>query len=187
MLQGLLVALIRRMQVCARDQLAEMFLRRVATIHKWAKEELEQIQFGQRGQVERLIGTLDGVLSILAAEPDNAAAGAQIREYLAPAGGIDGVRETCAMVQATSGNNYLPLVWKHFKCHRSVLFRLVHLLDIRPTTTQDRTLIDALNLIRTYQDKHRIEWITESIDLSFASDRWRSSCARATAMVLVWA
>lgn len=168
----LLVALIRRMQVRARDQLAEMFLRRVATIHKRAKEELDQIQFGQRGQIERLIGTLDGVLAILDGEPDNAAAGAQIREYLAPAGGVHGVRETCAQVQATSGNNYLPLVWKHFKSHRSILFRLVHLLDIR-ATTQDRTLIDALNLIKTYQDKHRIEWITESIDLSFASDRWR--------------
>lgn len=168
----LLVALIRRMQIRARDQLAEMFLRRVATIHKRAKEELDQIQFGQRGQIERLIGTLDGVLAILDGELDNAAAGAQIREYLAPAGGVHGVRETCAQVQATSGNNYLPLVWKHFKSHRSILFRLVHLLDIR-ATTQDRTLIDALNLIKTYQDKHRIEWITESIDLSFASDRWR--------------
>lgn len=64
----LLVALIRRMQVRARDQLAEMFLRRVATIHKRAKEELDQIQFGQRGQIERLIGTLDGVLAILDGE-----------------------------------------------------------------------------------------------------------------------
>jgi hypothetical protein len=68
----LMVALIHRMQVRARDQLAEMFLRRVATIHKRAKEELERIQIDQRGQVERLVGTLDGVLSILADEPDNA-------------------------------------------------------------------------------------------------------------------
>lgn len=119
-----------------------------------------------------MIGTLDGVLSILATEPNNAAAGAQIREYLAPAGGVDGIRETCALVQASSGNNHPPLVWKHFKSHRSVLFRLVHMLDIRPTS-QERSLIDALALIKIYQDKHRIEWIAESIELSFASDRWR--------------
>lgn len=168
----LIVALIQRMQVRARDQLAEMFLRRVATIHKRAKEELEQIHFSQRSQIEKLIGTLDGVLSILAVEPDNAAAGVQIREYLAPAGGIEKVRETCAQVQATNGSNYLPLIWKHFKSHRSILFRLVHLLDIRPTS-QDRSLIDALELIKIYQDKHRIEWIEDDIDLSFVSDRWR--------------
>lgn len=168
----LMLSLIQRMQIRARDQLAEMFLRRVATIHKRAKENLEQIQFSQRNQVEQLIGTLGGVLSILATEPDNAVAGSQIREYLKPAGGIEKIRETCAQVQATSSNNYLPLVWKHFKSHRSILFRLVHLLDIRPTT-QDRTLIDALDIIKTYQDKHRIEWIDDGIDLSFASDRWR--------------
>lgn len=168
----LIVALIQRMQIRARDQLAEMFLRRVATIHKRAKEELEQIHFSQRSQIEKLIGTLDGVLAILALEPDNTVAGGQIREYLAPVGGIEKVRETCAQVQATNSNNYLPLIWKHFKSHRFILFKLVHLLDIRPTS-QDRSLIDALTLIKNYQEKHRIEWIDDSIDLSFVSDRWR--------------
>ncbi|HNA27564.1 MAG TPA: Tn3 family transposase [Nitrospira sp.] len=168
----LMVALIHRMQVRARDQLAEMFLRRVATIHKRAKEELERIQIDQRGQVERLVGTLDGVLSILADEPDNAAAGAQIREYLEPAGGVEQIRERCAQIQASSGNNYLPLIWKHFRPHRSLLFRLAHLLDIRPSS-QDRTLIDALEVIKLYQDKHRIDWIGDRVDLSFAAERWR--------------
>ncbi|WP_374493403.1 Tn3 family transposase [Zoogloea sp.] len=168
----LMVALIHRMQVRARDQLAEMFLRRVATIHKRAKEELERIQIDQRGQVERLVGTLDGVLSILAGEPDNATAGAQIREYLEPVGGIDQVRERCAQIQASSGNNYLPLIWKHFRPHRSLLFRLAHLLEIRPTS-QDRSLVTALEVIKLYQDKHRIDWIGDSIDLSFAAERWR--------------
>ena len=166
----LMVALIHRMQVRARDQLAEMFLRRVATIHKRAKEELERIQIDQRGQVERLVGTLDGVLSILAGEPDNATAGAQIREYLEPVGGIDQVRERCAQIQASSGNNYLPLIWKHFRPHRSLLFRLAHLLEIRPTS-QDRSLVNALEVIKLYQDKHRIDWIGDSIDLSFAAER----------------
>lgn len=168
----LMLALIHRMQVRARDQLTEMFLRRVATIHKRAKEELEQIQSKQRGQAERLIGTLDQVLAILEREPDNATAGGEIRECLAPAGGINQLRLSCAQVQATSGNNYLPLVWKHFKSHRAVLFRLVDLLDIAPTS-QDTALVDALDVIKTYQEKHRIEWIDEEVNLSFASDRWR--------------
>jgi hypothetical protein len=168
----LIVALIHRMQVRARDQLAEMFLRRVATIHKRAKDDLEQIRFNQREEVERLICTLDDVLTILELEPDNAAAGGRIRDYLLPEGGTEPIRQSCAKVQATSGNNYLPLVWKQFKSHRSILFRLVHLLDIQPTS-QDRTLIDALDVIKSYQDKHRIEWIDEPLNLTFASDRWR--------------
>jgi hypothetical protein len=148
------------MQVRARDQLVEMFLRRVATIHKRAKEELERIQIDQRGQVERLVGTLDGVVDP-GGRARQCAAGAQIREYLEPAGGIEQIRERCAQIQASSGNNYLPLIWKHFRPHRSLLFRLAHLLDIRPTS-QDRTLIDALEVIKLYQDKHRIDWIGDS-------------------------
>ncbi len=168
----LILALIHRMQVRARDQLSEMFLRRVATIHKRAKEELEEIQHKQRGQVERLIGTLDNVLAILEQEDDDSKTGVQIRECLAEAGDVAQLRLACARVQATSGNNYLPLVWRHFKSHRAVLFRLVDLLEIAPTS-QEMALVDALDVIKTYQDKHRIEWITESVDLSFVSDRWR--------------
>ncbi|MFB9160265.1 Tn3 family transposase [Chromobacterium violaceum] len=168
----LMLALIHRMQVRARDQLTEMFLRRVATIHKRAKEELEQIQTKQRSQIERLVGTLDNVLAILEQEPDDSKAGGQIREYLVSVGGINQIRLSCAQVQATSGSNYLPLVWKHFKSHRPILFRLVSLIEILPTS-QDTALVDALDVIKTYHDKHRIEWIDENVDLSFASDRWR--------------
>ncbi|WP_341679368.1 Tn3 family transposase [Niveibacterium sp. SC-1] len=168
----LIAALILRMKVRARDQLAEMFLRRVATIHKRAKEELETLQAAQRSQVEDLIGTLDDVLAILEVESDDAAAGKRIRACLKPAGGAQRLRETCAQVKAMSGSNYLPLVWKHFKSHRSILFRLTHLLDIRPTS-QDTALLDALELIKRHQDKHRVEWIEDAGDISFASERWR--------------
>ncbi|MGH8330745.1 MAG: DUF4158 domain-containing protein, partial [Pseudomonas sp.] len=119
----LILALIYRMRVRTRDHLAEMFIRRISTIHKRAKEELEQIQLRQRQKLEQLVATLDGVLEILAQEPDNQEAGSLIREYLSPDDNLDRLRETCAEVQATGGNNYLPLIWKHFKSHRSLLFR----------------------------------------------------------------
>ncbi|TRZ55817.1 hypothetical protein DZA28_30415, partial [Pseudomonas alloputida] len=68
------------------------------------------------------------------------------------------------------GNNYLPLIWKHFRSHRSLLFRLSHLLQLEPTT-QDRSLVQALELIQDSENLHR-EWIDEHVDLSFASERW---------------
>ncbi|WP_028628399.1 Tn3 family transposase [Metapseudomonas resinovorans] len=166
----LMLALIYRMRVRTRDHLAEMFIRRISTIHKRAKEELEQIQVRQRQKVEQLVATLGGVLQILAQEPNNEEAGSLIREYLCPDGNLDRLRESCSEVQATGGNNYLPLIWKHFKSHRSLLFRLSHLLQLEPTT-QDRTLIQALQLIQDNENLHR-EWIDEHVDLSFASERW---------------
>ncbi|MFQ6351201.1 Tn3 family transposase, partial [Pseudomonas palleroniana] len=123
----LMLALIYRMRVRTRDHLAEMFIRRISTIHKRAKEELEQIQARQRQKLEQLAATLDGVVQILVQEPDDQEAGSLIREYLSPDGNLERLRETCAEVQATGGNNYLPLIWKHFRSHRSLLFRLSHL------------------------------------------------------------
>lgn len=166
----LMLALIYLMRVRARDHLAEMFIKRIATIHKRAKDELEQIQVRQRKKLELLVGTLGGVLEILAQEPDNQEAGSLIREYLSAEGNIDRLREACAEVQATGGSNYLPLLWKHFKSHRSLLFRLSHLLKLEPTT-QDRSLIEALQMVQENENLHR-EWIDEHVDLSFASDRW---------------
>lgn len=166
----LMLALIYRMRVRTRDHLAEMFIRRISTIHKRAKEELEQIQARQRQKLEQLAATLDGVVQILVQEPDDQEAGSLIREFLSPDGNLDRLRETCAEVQATGGNNYLPLIWKHFKSHRSLLFRLSHLLQLEPTT-QDRSLIQALQLIQDSENLNR-EWIDEHVDLSFASERW---------------
>ncbi|EPM0318863.1 Tn3 family transposase, partial [Pseudomonas aeruginosa] len=150
----LMLALIYRMRVRTRDHLAEMFIRRISTIHKRAKEELEQIQARQRQKLEQLAATLDGVVQILVQEPDDQEAGSLIREYLSPDGNLERLRETCAEVQATGGNNYLPLIWKHFRSHRSLLFRLSHLLQLEPTT-QDRSLVQALQLIQDSENLHR--------------------------------
>ena len=72
----------------------------------------------------------------------------------------------------------MPLIWRHFKSHRSLLFRLSHLLQLEPTT-QDRSLIQALQLIQDSENLHR-EWIDEHVDLSFASDRWVKIVRRPT-------
>lgn len=167
----LMLALIYRMRVRARDHLAEMFIRRMATIHKRAKDELQQIQIRQRNQAEQLVATLAGVAEILAQESDDLEAGHQIRAYLSPQGDINVLRQACAEVQAVSGDNYLPLLWGYFRSHRSLLFRLADLLSLEPTT-QDRSLVRALQVVMENEQRHR-EWIDEHVDISFASERWR--------------
>lgn len=173
---ALMLALIYRMRVRARDHLAEMFIRRMAMIHKRAKDELLNIQARQRNKMEQLVATLDGVLEILAQEPNDQEAGHLIREYLGNYGTIDAVRQACAEVQAVSGDNYLPLLWRHFKSHRSLMFRLADLLQLEPTS-QDRSLVKALEIIKGYEPYHR-EWIDELVDLSFASERWKKLIRR---------
>ena len=47
------------MRVRTRDDIAEMLLKRMATIHKRAKEELVEIQLEQRQRTEKLMGKLE--------------------------------------------------------------------------------------------------------------------------------
>jgi hypothetical protein len=88
------------MRVRARDDLADMFVRRVGAIHKRASDELDVIQRKQREQVEDLVGMLDGVVDILADESDETAIAKAVRKLLAPKGDLEPLRESCAALFA---------------------------------------------------------------------------------------
>jgi hypothetical protein len=63
---ALMLAVIQRLRSRVRDDIAEMFVRRTAKIHKRAKEELNAIILGQRARSEALIAKLADVLAIVA-------------------------------------------------------------------------------------------------------------------------
>jgi TnpA family transposase len=70
-----------------------------------------------------------------------------------------------------SGND-LPLLWPIHARHRSLLFRLIDLLDIQPAT-QDRSLLDAMAVVSKHRHTRRDE-LPDSVDLGFASQRWQN-------------
>ncbi|KND57946.1 Mobile element protein [Candidatus Burkholderia verschuerenii] len=127
-------------------------------------------------QIEDLVVLLDGVVDILADEADETAIAKAIRQLLAPSGNLEPLRESCAAIRAYSGRNYLPLLWKHFKAHRSVMIRLASALEWN-STSQVHTLLDALTNVLENESKHR-EWIDADVDISFASGRWRKLVRR---------
>ncbi|SDR61289.1 Tn3 family transposase [Paraburkholderia tuberum] len=172
----LIVALLNRMRVRARDDLADMFVRRMAAIHKRASDELDVIQRKQRDQVEDLVVLLDGVADILADESDETAIARAVRKLLAPKGDLEPLRESCAAIRAFSGRNYLPLLWKHFKAHRSVMMRVARTLEW-DSTSPVRSLLNALDAVMENESLHR-EWIDADVAVSFAAPRWRKLVRR---------
>lgn len=150
----LIVALLNHMRVRSRDDLAEMFIRRMGAIHKRARDEMERIQSRQRAQMEKLVTVLDGVVDIVADGKDDAQIGQQVRRFLAPSGDLEPLRESCAEVRAFSGNNYLPLLWRHFRPHRAVMLRLAQVLEWE-STSQSRTLLAALEVMLDNESLHR--------------------------------
>ncbi|NHN33221.1 Tn3 family transposase [Paenibacillus agricola] len=167
----LLLSMIQRASVHTRDHLVEMFIKRVGFIHKKGREELELLREQHRSKMEMLISVLTDVLQKTNEHLDDAVLGKQVREVLATRGGTEFLLNDCEAISSHNGNNYLPLLWKHYKKNKSALFRLIRSLNI-DTTTQNQSLMDALSFLLTNETK-RVDLLPASISLSFASTQWR--------------
>ena len=180
----LLLALLRQARMRCRDELIEMMLRRVRRTQAAAKEQLEQLHDQHRVIEETLIGIFGRVIETAQEQESDAVFGRQVRKILSKQGGVDALAEQCETVSAWHRDNDLPLLWPIHARHRSMLFRLLDLLDIR-SATQDRSLLDALTIVSRHRHTRRDE-VLEEVDLGFASQRWQNFVAKRRSEPLVY-
>jgi TnpA family transposase len=199
---ALVACLLHTARARARDDVAGMFCRRLAGIHKRGREELEAIRERHRAELERLWAVFGDVLAGArealgldagggAAEapgspgrghepagPDalHARAGALMLRPLEHAGGVERVSAEHEALSAHHGNNYLPLLARHYRSHRAVLFGLLDVLRLEATTA-DRSVLDAVAFLKA--NRHRVgEHVPDHVDgapvgLGFASELWQ--------------
>lgn len=95
--------------------------------------------------------------------------------------------EDCETHLAYSGNNFYPFLWRHFKSHRSILFKILQVIKLK-STSQDKLMEQAIDFLKAHQHsradcistvriekrgKLKSEWTTISlIDLSWVPDPW---------------
>ena len=168
----LLLSLLQKTRSSCRDELIEMLLRRVRKTQAAAKEKLKTLQEQNRDMEEDLIAIFGRVLETAKDGETDAKAGHQIRTLLAEQGGIDTLAERCQTVAASHSNNDLPLLWPIHANTRTLLFRLLELMDI-DAATQDRSLLDALAVVVRHRNA-RHDDLKEKVDLGFASHRWQN-------------
>ena len=171
----LLLALVRQARMATRDELVEMVLRRVRRTQTAAREALEALRAEHRRLEETLIGVLGEVAEQAEAPLDDAAFGASVRAILTAQGGAETVTERVRTVSAWHENNDLPLLWPTHKRHRALLFRILDHLEIR-SATQDETLLVAWREASAGRSAKRKD-VPVTLDLSFASQRWRAFVA----------
>ena len=178
------LAHIARMQ--ARDDLAEMLCKRVASIVKKAKTELEEIRLRQRAVSERLIGTYRTVLENLDPDGETAArepgqGAARAVAAVEEAGGFAAQLSDIEEVTAYHGDNYEVLVHRFFRKDRAVMFDLVAKLGLVATSSDDSVLA-ALRHARAYHAARRDHiplpppsagGEDDGSGLAFASGNWR--------------
>ena len=162
----------------ARDDLAEMFCKRMAAITKLAKAELDEIRERQAEMSERLITNYRGVLACLdPRSPTDAAAALRLaRGTVEDAGGFDSQLADIEAVAAHHANNYMPLVARHRRRDRATMFAFVQTVELEATSA-DRGVLDAVehalayaHLTRDFIPDHRDG---TRVDLSFASEQWQ--------------
>lgn len=175
---ALLLCLIHRARVQTRDDLAEMFIKRMGNIHNRGKEELERLHARYREKTEAIVATMSDVNQVLDRHPGDTDAGREIRRLVHTRGGAQTLQADCEAIAAHSGDNHLPLLWPFYKSHRATILRMVRRLDLE-STTEDRSLMDAIELILS-QERARGDWLDEPVDLAFTTHLWRKTITRRT-------
>jgi hypothetical protein len=131
----------------ARDDLAEMFCKRMAQVTKLVKAELAEIREHQAEMSERLITNYRSVLDCLdprnSEAADAAAALRLARRTVADAGGFEAQLADIEAVAAHHANNYMPLVAKHRRRDRATTFAFARIVDLEATGA-DRSVLDAV-------------------------------------------
>lgn len=176
----LVASLLHTARAGARDEVVTMFCKRMAALHKKGREHLEALREEHRAESERLLGVFGDVLTAVrealdpttgdgrpdirpgesadagaaSARPMEAVAeqaGRLVLKTLARAGGMDALVGAHEAVTAHHGNNYLPLLERHYRSHRSALFTLLDCLELEATSA-DRSVLDAVEFLRAHRN-----------------------------------
>lgn len=168
----LLLSFLHQIQSDTRDQLIEMFIRRVRRTKNSALERLNSLRESHREMEETLIKAFGQVLHHTSDKENDSELGRMVRQVFTDQGGIETLGAQFQAVTAYHNNNYFPLLWPIHSTSRAVLFRLLALLQVE-SSTQDRRLLEAFELICQHRNSRRYT-LSTTVDLGFASQRWQA-------------
>ncbi len=169
----LLLCLLQQAQTRIRDELVEMFLRRMRRTKNAALKKLRNMHDRYREIEESLVSTFGQILHKATINNHSALAlGDDVLAILATHGGAGQLLGQYKTVIAYHQNNYLPLLWQIHAPNRSVLSRLLTLLSIR-SANQDSRLTEALTFVIAHRSTRR-DLLPVNIDISFLSHKWQA-------------
>jgi len=189
----LIASLLHIARIRGRDDLATMYCKRMASIHKQARDRFERLRESARAETEHLVDVFGDVLAAVresmspsGGELDTGQVdpveqvwqrtGQAVLSTLIAGGGVQALSTSHEQVSAFHGDNYLPFLEQHYRTSRATLFDMLDVLDLVPTTA-DRKVLDAVAFLQAGRRRsgelipdHRDG---QSVDLSFVSDAWR--------------
>jgi len=180
----LLLSFLYQTQVNTRDELVEMFLKRMKRVQNTARENLKALQDQHREMEEELIAVLGQVLQHAEGNETNDVLGKNIRELLEKKGGVEAVNVQFNRVAAYHHNNYLPLLWPAHISNRAVIFRVLESINVY-SSTQDTSLLEALDFVCKYRNTRK-DFLPRDIEINFTSQRWKNLIQKKDASTTVF-
>ncbi|HEX5691828.1 MAG TPA: DUF4158 domain-containing protein, partial [Roseiflexaceae bacterium] len=151
----LLAALLTVRTAQARDDVAEMFIKRTLSIHQKAKDALAAYHAAHQSHTDDLIATLRDIVRAYQY------AGTADERVAAIGDALTATPETilaaCEAHLAYAGNNYFPFLWACYRAHRPTLFRLVRTLAFE-STSQNTSFLDALAFLVRHETS-KSDWL----------------------------
>jgi TnpA family transposase len=174
----MLISFLHTSAATLRDNLIDMFLKCVNAVTNKGQEELKKTHDMLRPKTENIVSAFTELLDDAAEIENNEDFGKKIRSLINEYGGQETLYNDCVSINSYRNNNYYVFLHKLFIKQRSNIFKLFNMLEFG-STTEDQSLITALNLIKTlYSHRKRVkqqELIKIDVDLSFAGDNWRKT------------
>jgi hypothetical protein len=155
----LAVSLLKVQSARVLDDLAEMLIKRMASIHQKGKAALADYQARNQQRTDELVQTLRVLVTAYRTEgsaQERGPGGTPAMATWLPDQG-DAVLQRCEDHMAYAGDNYFPFLWRFYKSHRATLFRVLRHLSLR-ATTQDRAFEEALRFLLENEAKTG-EWL----------------------------
>jgi TnpA family transposase len=167
--RALLVCQLVDARVTTRDEILEMYLRRISKIIYAAKEALAFAQSQMQARSELMVATMGDVMRLLAQHAIDADAGREIRRLVETRGGVAALLLEVEEMTKFHGDQHLRFILKPLAAFRFLFMRMLRTLKFS-STSEDTTLIDAIQAVLVHK---RGEHLSTPIDLSFTTVAWR--------------
>ncbi|MFZ1527151.1 MAG: Tn3 family transposase [Ferruginibacter sp.] len=179
----LLASLVAVQAARVRDELAEMFVKRMARVQRQAREALATYRKNHAQQTDHLVATLREVVTAHQSPGTADQRLAAIDAVIGAKG--EALLAACDAYIGHSTNSHFPFLWNPFKDDRAALFRLLGSLELR-STTEDTGLEEAVRFLLANQHRNG-DWLDTAetivrrgapliwkplVDLSWIPDSW---------------
>lgn len=167
---ALAAALLRRQVAKALDELTEMFLRRMHTLHHVGEEALATYRRQHQEQTDTLINLLYDVTQIVIQEHTPEKGWAAIVQRLRPEPAT--IVAQCEAHRIYTGNNYFPFLLPSYRSHRALFFHFVESVTLK-SSTHDRSVETAIAFALT-QRTTKGAWVETMPELlvSWIPEKW---------------